>query len=134
MIMRDRQSWCVLPCALLLLLLSSSGASAQPESPWTGVIRDDAEQAAGAFAGFSVTRQRSMSADGRFLVFDSDRTLVAGDTNGKVDVFLRDRQTGSLERVSLGTDGSQGDAISYWASISADGRHVVFQSSASTFD
>jgi hypothetical protein len=80
MVLTDKHSWCVRTCTLLLFLLPSHAARAQTPSPWSGVIRDDAEQAAGAFAGYSVVRQRGMSADGRFLVFDSDRTLVEGDT------------------------------------------------------
>jgi Bacterial Ig-like domain (group 3)/IPT/TIG domain len=134
MSLRDRQSWCVRACALLLFLLSSHAASAQTPSPWNGVIRDDAEQAAGAFAGYSIVRQRGMSADGRFLVIDSDRTLVDGDTNGALDVFVRDRQTGALERVSVATDGTEGNSHSNWPAMSANGRHVVFQSLASNLD
>jgi hypothetical protein len=120
----------------LLLLLSSHAASAQTQTPtpWSGVIRDDAEQVAGASAGYSIVRQRGMSADGRFLVFESDRTLVDGDTNGALDVFVRDRQTGTLARVSVATDGTEGNSHSTWPSISANGRHVVFQSLASNLD
>jgi Tol biopolymer transport system component len=134
MSLRDRQTWCARAGALLLFLLSPHAAGAQTPSPWSGVIRDDAEQAAGAFAGYSVVRQRGMSADGRFLVFDSDRTLVDGDTNGAVDIFVRDRQTGALARASVATDGTEGNSHSTWPAISADGRHVVFQSRASNLD
>jgi len=134
MSLKHHRSWCVRTCALLLLLLSSHAASGQTPSPWTGVIRDDAEQATGAFAGFSSTGQRAMSADGRFLVFESNRTLVAGDTNGTFDIFVRDRQTGALERVSVATDGTEGDGLSQAPAISANGRHVVFLSQASNLD
>ncbi len=134
MSLRNGHSWGVRACVLLLFLLSSHAASAQTPSPWNGVIRDDAEPAAGAFAGYSVVRQRSMSADGRFLVIDSDRTLVDGDTNGALDVFVRDRQTGALERVSVATDGTEGNSHSTWPAMSANGRHVVFQSLASNLD
>ena len=134
MILKDSHSWCVRTCALLLFLLPSHTASAQTPPPWSGVIRDEAEQAAGAFPGYSVVRQRGMSADGRFLVFDSDRTLVDADTNGALDVFVRDRQTGALARVSVATDGTEGDSHSTWPAISANGRHVVFQSLASNLD
>jgi hypothetical protein len=132
--LKYRHSWCVRACALLLFLLSAHAARAQTPSPWTGVIRDDAEPAASSSSGFSVVRQRGMSADGRFLVFDSDRTLVDGDTNGAVDVFVRDRQTGALTRVSVATDGTEGNSHSTWPAISANGRHVVFQSLASNLD
>jgi Tol biopolymer transport system component len=134
MSVRDRHSWRVRTCVLLLFLLSSHAASAQTQSPWNGVIRDDAEQAAGAFGGYSTVRQRGLSADGRFLVIDSDRTLVDGDTNNAFDVFVRDRQTGALERVSVATDGTEGNSHSNSPTISANGRHVVFQSVASNLD
>src|SRR5690606_39515866 len=73
----------------------------------------------------------SISADGRFVGFQSVASnLVPGDTNGNNDVFVHDRQTGVTQRVSVASDGAQGNAISTTASISADGRYVAFQSSA----
>jgi hypothetical protein len=132
--LKHRHSCCVRTCALLLFLLSAHAARAQTPSPWTGVIRDDAEQAAGALAGLSGVGQRGMSADGRFLVFESNRTLVAGDTNGTFDIFVRDRQTGALARVSVATDGTEADGLSQAPAISANGRHVVFLSVASNLD
>jgi Tol biopolymer transport system component len=74
----------------------------------------------------------SISRDGRFVAFFSlASNLVAGDTNGFFDVFVRDRQSGTTERVSLATGGAEGNFDSYWPSISADGRFVAFQSAAS---
>jgi len=73
-----------------------------------------------------------VSADGRFVAFDSAATNLlgpGGDTNGVNDVFVRDRQTGTTERVSLGSDGQVGGA-SAEPSISADGRFVAFTSAA----
>ncbi len=70
----------------------------------------------------------AINADGRYVVFESDAaSLVAGDTNGKRDIFLRDRQTGTTERISLGPSG-QSNGQSGTASISADGRRVAFAS------
>ena len=57
--------------------------------------------------------------------------LVAGDTNGRTDVFVRDRSTGKTTRESKGQSGVQGNSISSVASISQDGRFVVFESWAS---
>ena len=75
----------------------------------------------------------TMTPDGRFVAFDSDAsTLVAGDTNGRSDVFVRDRLTGHTERVSISTNGTQGDDSSFNPSISADGRYVAFDSRATT--
>jgi len=72
-----------------------------------------------------------INADGRYVAFSSAATnLVAGDTNAVDDVFVKDRQTGVTERVSVATDGLQGNGISYGASISADGRYVLFLSYA----
>ena len=72
-----------------------------------------------------------LSDDGRFVAFDSwASNLVAGDTNGARDVFVYDRQADTVERVSVASDGTEGDADSLFASISADGRYVAFESSA----
>src|SRR5438046_3037872 len=69
----------------------------------------------------------SISADGRFVVFYSYATnLVPGDTNGTGDVFVHDRQTGTTERVSVDSAGTQGNSNSDRPSISADGRFVAF--------
>jgi Tol biopolymer transport system component len=74
----------------------------------------------------------SISADGRYVAFDSaGSTLVPGDTNGVWDVFVRDRQAGTTERISLASSGAQGNGHSYDPSISADGRYVAFDSGAS---
>ncbi len=74
-----------------------------------------------------------ISPDGRFVLFDSAATnLVAGDTNGAADVFLRDRLLGTTELVSLGAGGAQGNGDSHWsASMTPDAHLVVFESDAS---
>ena len=73
----------------------------------------------------------ALSSDGRFVAFRSAATnLVAGDTNAALDVFVRDRANGTTERVSVATNGTQGNGISQEPSISADGRYVAFQSLA----
>src|SRR5207248_11572305 len=72
-----------------------------------------------------------LSADGRFVAFHSTATnLVAGDTNGATDVFVHDRQTGTTERVSVASGGTQGNASSAGPVLSADGGLVPFHSSA----
>ena len=73
----------------------------------------------------------SISFDGRFVAFDETATnLVPGDTNGVRDVFVRDRQLGTTERVSVATGGGQGTGDSFAPSISADGLFVAFASNA----
>ena len=74
----------------------------------------------------------AISAGGRFVVFESDApTLVVGDTNDQVDVFVRDRAKGTTGRVSVSGRGAQANKRSGSAAVSADGRVVVFSSQAS---
>jgi Tol biopolymer transport system component len=74
----------------------------------------------------------SISADGRFVAFDSDASnLVPGDTNSNRDIFVRDRLTNTTTRISLDSAGNQGNSNFFGASISADGRFVAFESLAS---
>ena len=74
----------------------------------------------------------SISADGRYVAFSSRASnLVPDDTNEQWDIFVRDRQTGTTERVSVAADGTQANSNSWYPSISADGSHVAFQSDAS---
>src|SRR5437867_10879878 len=73
----------------------------------------------------------ALSADGRFVAFTSAAPdLVAGDTNGAADVFVHDRQTGTTERVSVDSGGSQANGDSTDVALSADGRFVAFTSAA----
>jgi hypothetical protein len=55
---------------------------------------------------------------------------VTGDTNGFTDIFRKDLLTKDIVRCSLSAAGAQTDNDSAWASISADGRFVAFQSMA----
>jgi Tol biopolymer transport system component len=72
-----------------------------------------------------------MSANGRFVAFESDASnLVAGDTNGVRDIFLRDLRTGTTALVSRGQGGLPANGISFDAAISANGRYVVYHSEA----
>jgi len=74
----------------------------------------------------------SISADGRFVAFFSDATnLVPGDTNNTIDIFVRDTLTNTTTRVSVNSEGNQGNSLSWRPSISGDGRFVVFSSDAS---
>ncbi len=78
------------------------------------------------------SRRASISGDGRFVAFRSDATnLVPGDTNGKTDIFLHDRQTHTTTRVSVASDGTQANDDTHAMSISADGQLVAFDSYAS---
>ena len=73
-----------------------------------------------------------MSADGRYVTFESEASnVVPGDTNHARDVFVRDLRSGTTERVSVATDGTQANSDSLIPAISADGRYVAFMSDAS---
>ena len=88
--------------------------------------------ATGAMQGNSGSYYPSISADGRFVAFESDATnLVSGDTNRTTDVFVRDRQTSTTERISNGLGGVAANGGSHSPSISGDGRFVAFVSMAS---
>ncbi len=74
----------------------------------------------------------SISADGRFVAFESAASdIVFGDSNGLSDIFVWDQMTGITTRVSLSSDGVQGNRDSKNASISDQGRYVAFVSAAS---
>jgi Tol biopolymer transport system component len=87
-----------------------------------------------AAGGSALEGTSSLSANGRYVVFRSWRsTLVAKDTNGSSDIFVRDRATRMTERVSVSSGGLQMNAGSRAPVISADGRFVAFQSRAAGF-
>ncbi len=78
------------------------------------------------------TLDPAINRDGRFVAFHSSATnLGSGDTTGYADVFVRDRQFSTTERVSQSTAGVEGNQASTNASISADGGVIGFESMAS---
>ena len=73
----------------------------------------------------------SLSSNGSFVAFGSFATnLVGGDTNDVIDVFVHDRDTGTTERVSIATVGTQANDESFSPAISSNGRFVAFRSDA----
>jgi Tol biopolymer transport system component len=84
----------------------------------TSVVADDASA-------------QAVSARGRFVAFTSDAPdLVPGDTNDARDVFVQDRERGTVRRVSVASGGAQGNGSSFDADLSADGRFASFVSEA----
>jgi hypothetical protein len=74
----------------------------------------------------------SISANGRYVAFQSGaNNLVPDDTNGAFDVFVHDQHKVQTNRVSVASDGTEGNGWSWFPSISADGRYVAFKSWAS---
>ena len=73
-----------------------------------------------------------LAADGSRLAFVSAASnLVKGDTNGFLDVYLRELDSGQVSRASLAVDGREPDGDSYGPALSPDGRTVAFTSKAS---
>jgi hypothetical protein len=75
----------------------------------------------------------SLSANGRFVAFNSGASdLVANDTNGRWDAFVRDLETGVTTLVSVNAAGTaSGNGASLFPYLSADGSVVGFRSGAS---
>jgi Tol biopolymer transport system component len=72
-----------------------------------------------------------LSADARYVAFVSDATnLVAGDTNGHRDIFVRDLQLGVTTRISVTPGGGEADGDSDAPVMAANGRYVVYRSAA----
>jgi Tol biopolymer transport system component len=73
----------------------------------------------------------SLSDDGNRLVYVSlSSSLVPGDTNNQHDVFLFERSSGTITRVSVADDETESDGPSRSPVISGDGRYVAFWSTA----
>lgn len=73
----------------------------------------------------------SISADGRFVAFDSlADNLAAADTNGTNDIFVRDRDTATTTRISVNSENQGADITSFNPAISASGNVVAFDSFA----
>ncbi|MBK8979065.1 MAG: hypothetical protein IPM29_24475 [Planctomycetes bacterium] len=76
----------------------------------------------------------AVSGDGRYVAFSTaGKKLIDGEKGGgaRGDVYLRDRQLGTTERISLSSSDGAPNGDSWYASLSADGRYVAFYSFAS---
>lgn len=115
---------CASACALVLtaVLLPGSAAQAATNGPTIRVsVATDGRQAT-----FMGSREPSISADGRYVVFSSADELAGDDTNPLDDVYLRDTRTGITELISVGPAGVEALGDSRSPAVSADGRFVVF--------
>jgi Tol biopolymer transport system component len=127
---------------LILLLALPASVQAQIEAPerHRGRRFELASLSDAGAQGNNDSDRASLSADGRYVAFASiAENLVPGDANSFSDVFVRDRRTDTIERVSVGPLGVEGDGNSGMlsglgpADISRDGRFVAFASEASNF-
>ena len=118
-----------LAAAIVLGALALSASAASPASTTRVSVSSAGEQ------GDRDSYAAGISADGRYVLFNSQaRNLVAGDTNERNDVFLADRQTGAVQRVSVRSGGGQAKAGSdpfggsYAGGLSSNARYVAFRS------
>jgi hypothetical protein len=115
-------------CIALVVAAATVPAAAYPRPGRTDQVSVASDGTRGNFGSFTP----AISADGRYVAFESNASnLVEGDTNRFVDVFVHDRESGATERVSVDSDGNEGNGFSSSPSISAGGRYVAFQSAAS---
>jgi Tol biopolymer transport system component len=121
--MLQRRPLAVVLRSLCALAVGTLGASAQITT------RPSVDSSGAQGSGASI--YPSISSDGRYIAFVSAATnLVPGDTNGVQDAFVHDRVTGATTRVSVDSGGAQGNGTTVLASISSDGRYVIFESGA----
>ncbi len=93
------------------------------------VAWDGSQLAQSSVVSVDATLGPCMSADGRHIVFQTIApNMLAGDSNGAVDVFARDLVLGTNTRMSVRWDGGQIPGISQSGIISGTGRFVVFGS------
>ncbi|RJP34457.1 MAG: hypothetical protein C4536_02670 [Actinobacteria bacterium] len=110
---------------LLLLPLSHDVAQAAP-----GDVALVSATASGG-SGDDVSTRPSVSADGRYVAFESKASeLLVPNTTGD-QIFRKDLLSGEIVLVSCNASGVQGNANSSFCDISADGRYVAFESDAS---
>lgn len=115
----------VLACCLVA---APAGVAARTDV-WTRLERIDVTPSGGPSMARGVLSDASISDDGRWVVFASDASdLVADDSNGRKDVFVRDRKNGVTRRLSLRSNGAQTAFDSSLPAASADGRFVTFLS------
>ncbi len=75
--------------------------------------------------------ESSISGDGRYIAYSSGATnLVASDTNGTEDVFIRDTKAGTTQLLSQNASGTYGDFGSYAPFISPDGKYATYYTAA----
>ncbi|MEV0216710.1 hypothetical protein [Micromonospora sp. NPDC050695] len=117
--------------ALTLPAAMTPAASAAPV-PQPDPLTTRVSVANGQVQGNDRSAASSSSRSGRHVSFESLSTnLVPGDTNGVVDVFVRDRNLRTTSRISVSGTGAQGNAGSFGSAISGTGRYVAFISAAS---
>jgi Tol biopolymer transport system component len=96
-------------------------------------VRASVTASGGQAATASSLQPGGLAANGQAVAFDTAAPLAAADT-GRNDVYLRDLAAGTTERISVNSAGLAANGNSGAAAISADGRYVAFESSATNLD
>jgi uncharacterized repeat protein (TIGR01451 family) len=126
----DRRS--TMPSLLLALLIVSLLSSGTTFAHQPGVTErvsvDSAGNQGNDTSGF--LSGPAVSANGRFVAFDSNATNLLPGGNLPFNIFVHDRLTGTIEVVSVSSRGRQGEGLSSGADLSEDGRFVAFDSDA----
>ncbi|NCD18238.1 MAG: hypothetical protein EOL91_13230, partial [Actinobacteria bacterium] len=111
-------------------LFASTLALTLPASAAADPGTEKASVSTGGVPGNGISHGVDVSADGSVVAFGSAATnLIPGGTS-TFDIYVRDRDAGTTELVSVSTTGGSGSSTSMWPSISADGRRVAFHSIA----
>ncbi len=117
--------------------LATNLATGDTHGTWQVYLRDRVAQTTtlisrgtGGDGGTTGSHSPQISADGRFVVFETADSLVANDDNGVRDIYRYDRTSGTLAIVSVSASGALGNQDSDDPRISADGRYVAFHTQA----
>jgi hypothetical protein len=125
----------IIPAAVAVALCASTVAGAAPGTTRAGTgIAGTIELVSVGPGGVQADHdsdEPSVSADGRYVAFTSSATNLDGGAPGQTDVFLHDRDSGTTTLVSVDGAGEAANGASSRPSLSADGRLVAFQSTAS---
>ena len=123
---------CSLTVSPVLVGHSEGQSGPPPLTPFRGLVDHASRTMTGGVPmGVADGTIHAISADGRYVTFNTGASdLVPDDYNWSSDIFLRDRTTGIVSRVSVPDGGGESNGGSWMPAISTNGRHVVFASAA----
>jgi hypothetical protein len=130
--MHSLQRWITLISIVTMTVLIGLAGFTSLSKAQSGGTTTRVSVASDGIEGNSDSYYSSVNDDGRFVAFTSpSNNLVVNDTNFFNDVFVHNRQTGITERVSIATNGNEGNGQSVFAVMNSEARYVVFDSLAS---
>ena len=80
--------------------------------------------------GGSGASNARVSDDGRYILFQTSDAAMSALNSSIVQIYLKDMSNASVEMISRSGSNVAGNAASGNADMSADGKHIVFESSA----